>query len=61
MTQRDLDGMRTTLERPYCTEMEHELAYAYLQRRHAEGTLHPILDWDGDLVDGYAEILGVTP
>lgn len=58
---RDFNGMRTAFERPYSTEEQRELAYAYLQRRHAEGRLDPIHDWTGDLVDGYAGILGIKP
>lgn len=59
MDMRPSDRIQTCVERPYTTQREHDLAYAYLQRRHAEGTLLPIADWEGDPVKGYADILGI--
>lgn len=61
MNQRESDLHQTRLERPYATPEDQAKAYAYLQRRHAAGMLAPIADWPGDLVAGYADILGVKP
>ena len=55
------DGHQTTLERPYSTRQDHAKAYAYLRRRHAAGTLLPVLDGTGDPVKDYADILGIKP
>ena len=59
MSSRADDKLQTVIDRPYASKMEHALAYAHLRRRHAEGELPPILDWTGDLVAGYASILGI--
>jgi len=53
------DKLQTVIDKPYASMKDHTRAYAYLQRRHAEGTLPPIHDWNGDLVEGYADILGI--
>lgn len=53
------DKLQTVIDRPYASEAEHHLAYAYLQRRHAEGTLPPVLDGTGNPVADYAAILGI--
>jgi hypothetical protein len=53
------DKLQATIDRPYASEQDHADAYAYLQRRHAEGRLAPIHGWTGDLVAGYVSILGV--
>jgi hypothetical protein len=59
----DYDKLRTEgmISRPHCGEDEHQRAYAHLQRRQAEGRLEPIDGWDGDLAEGYADILGLQP
>lgn len=61
MRKHETDMHTTQLERPYASAQDHAYAYAYLQRRHARGTLPPIVDWPGDIVAGYAAILGIKP
>lgn len=44
---------------PVATQAQHDQAYAYLRRRHTEGTLPPIHGWTGSTLEGYVSILGV--
>lgn len=53
------DRLATVIDRPRASEQDHTDAYACLQRRHAEGTLPPIIDDERDSVTVYAEILGI--
>lgn len=53
------DKLQTVIDRPYAGDEEHLLAYEYLQRRHAKGTLPPVLDGTGNPVADYAAILGL--
>lgn len=55
------DKLQTNIDRPYASRQDHAKAYAYLRRRHTEGTLLSIEDWDGEILDGYVSILGVQP
>lgn len=57
----DFDKRAKVYEKLYTTDEERVLAYAYLKRRYRLGLLKPIDGWDGDLVEGYASILGVLP
>lgn len=46
---------------PVTTSPEDQLeALAHLRRLNARGKLRPIDGWDGDLVEGYADMLGVN-
>lgn len=53
------DRLTTQLPPPSATKEDHAKAYAYLRRRHAGGTLPPVLDGTGDPVEDYVRILGV--
>lgn len=53
------DRMQTIVERPYAGTREHARAYAYLRRRHAEGTLLPVHEGTEDIVADYVSILGI--
>lgn len=55
------DRLQTVIAKPYSGKEDHRKAYAYLRRRHAEGTLLPVHDWAGDTVAAYADILGIKP
>lgn len=55
------DKLQTVIDRTYAGPKEHAKAYATLQRRHAEGSLPPVLDGTGNPVEDYAEILGIKP
>lgn len=55
----EIDNLRQALDRPYLGPVEHAQAYAYLQRRHAEGRLPPVLDGTGDPLADYVNILGL--
>lgn len=57
--QDSADRLMTQLAPPSATEQDHADAYAYLQRRHAGGTLPPVLDGTGDPVADYTAILGL--
>lgn len=59
MTLEPSDRLTTQLPPPSATLEDHAQAYAYLQRRHAGGTLPPVLDGTGDPVEDYVRILGV--
>lgn len=53
------DKLQTQIDRPYASKEDHAKAYAYLRRRHAGGTLPPVLDGTGDPVADYSDILGL--
>lgn len=55
------DRMRTVIDKPYSTKGDHAKAYANLELWGRQGKLQPIDGWDGDLVAGYADILGLKP
>jgi hypothetical protein len=53
------DKLQNNIDRPYATPEVHAKAYAVLKRFGREGKLPQIPEWNGDLVEGYVEILGV--
>jgi len=53
------DKLQTIIDRCYCTTEDHNRAYEYLQRRHAEGTLPLVEDGTGDPLTDYVNILGI--
>ena len=61
MTSKADDKLQMVIDRPYATKEDHALAYAYLRRRRAQGTLPPVVDGSGDDVADYTSILGLNP
>lgn len=55
------DRLQTRVDRPYASRDDHAKALETLRGLQAQGKLKPIDDWDGNLVEGYASILGIQP
>lgn len=53
------DRLTTQFSPPATTDEDHADAYAYLQRRHAGGTLPPFHDGTEDTVADYVAALGL--
>lgn len=59
MEIRQSDTHRTILGAPLCGPELRQLAFDFIKRNEAAGRLRPIDEWEGDLVTGYADILGL--
>jgi hypothetical protein len=53
------DRQKTRLGPPLCGSDQHQAAWEVIQSYAAAGMLGPVPDWEGDVADAYADILGL--
>lgn len=53
------DKLQAIIDKPHASKEMHQKAYETLTRRHAQGSLPPVIDGTEDPVEDYVEILGI--
>lgn len=53
------DRHRTRVGPPLCGMEQHAAAWEVIKSWAEAGVLQPIPGWEGDLAEGYADILGI--
>lgn len=61
MAIRDGEKHKAFLGPPLCSKATREVARKKIQILAEAGHLEPIPGWEGDLAEGYADILGLSP